>query len=79
MDEVSPSIETMEMLLRAMGETFEFASGTAERNYDPLHLRAMKQRPPEERLALAISWNRAAGRFAEAGRTARAVKERNDG
>lgn len=71
-DEVSPSVETMETLLRAMGETFEIDSKPAEREYDPLHLRAMKARPADERLALAISWNRTAGRFAEAGRAARA-------
>lgn len=78
-DEVSPSVETMETLLRAMGEAFEFGSGPARRDYDPLHLRAMKQRSAEERLALAVSWNRTAGRFAEAGRTARARKVGNGG
>lgn len=73
-DEISPSIETMESLLNAMGETFEFNAGSPERSYDPLHLKASKERTPEERLALAVSWNRTAGRFAEAGRTARARK-----
>jgi len=71
-DEVSPSIDTMELLLNAMGETLGLASQPMERNYDPLHLKATKARSPEERLALAISWNRTAGRLAEAGRSARA-------
>ncbi|MBK8294103.1 MAG: helix-turn-helix transcriptional regulator [Solirubrobacterales bacterium] len=78
-DEVSPSVETMGTLLRAMGESFEIGSKPVERAYDPLHLRAMKARPADERLALAISWNRTAGRFAEAGRTARAGGSRADG
>ncbi len=73
-DEVSPSIETMELLLNTMGETLGLAAQPMERTYDPLHLKASKARTPEERLALAISWNRTAGRIAEAGRTARAGK-----
>jgi transcriptional regulator with XRE-family HTH domain len=71
-DEVSPSVETLDMLLRAMGETLEIAAVEPVRDYDPLHLRATAARSPEERLALGISWNRMAGRLAEAGRAARA-------
>jgi transcriptional regulator with XRE-family HTH domain len=68
--EVSPSVETVERLLAAMGEQLHLDSAPTEREYDPLHLRATLQRGPAERLELAISWNRLAGRLAEAGRRA---------
>jgi uncharacterized protein len=70
-DEVSPSIETLDQLLRAMGERLEIAAATPERDYDLLHRRATAARSPSERLALGISWNRMAGRLAAAGRAAR--------
>jgi hypothetical protein len=70
-DEVSPSVETIDLLLRAMGERLELGSALPDRNYDPLHRRATAERPPGERLALGISWNRMAGRFAAAGRETR--------
>jgi uncharacterized protein len=70
-DEISPTVETLEQLLNAMGERLELAGAPLERDYDPLHRRAAAQRSPEERLALAISWNRMAGRLAIAGREAR--------
>lgn len=71
-DEVSPSVETLELMMRAMGERLEIAAGQPSRDYDPLHLQATRARPPGERLALGISWNRMAGRLATAGRKARA-------
>lgn len=71
-DEVSPSIETLELLLRAMGERLDIAGAPVERDYDPIHRKANAARPIEERLALAISWNRMAGRLRAAGRQARA-------
>jgi transcriptional regulator with XRE-family HTH domain len=71
-DEVSPSVETLELLMRAMGEHLEIAGSPLERDYDPAHRRATAARPPSERLALGISWNRMAGRLASAGREARA-------
>jgi hypothetical protein len=70
-DEVSPGIETLDQLLRAMGECLEIGSGAPARAYDPVHRKATAERSPEERLALGISWNRMAGRLAAAGRTAR--------
>lgn len=70
-DELSPSVETLSLLMKAMGERLELATEPLEREYDPLHRKAQAQRSPEERLALAISWNRMAGRLAEAGRQAR--------
>lgn len=71
-DEISPSIETLDLLMRAMGEHLKLAGVSLERDYDPAHLRATVARPPAERLALGISWNRMAGRLAAAGREARA-------
>lgn len=69
--EVSPTVETLERLLNALGEELLLRSGPMPREYDPLHLRASLAREPSQRLALAISWNRLAGRLAEAGRRAR--------
>lgn len=69
--EVSPTVETVERLLAAMGEQLEVAAKPLPRDYDQLHLRASLRRSPEERLRLAISWNRLAGRLAEAGARAR--------
>jgi transcriptional regulator with XRE-family HTH domain len=68
--EVSPSVETLELLMRAMGEQLQIAAAPAERDYDPAHRRATAARPVDERLALGISWNRMAGRLAAAGREA---------
>jgi transcriptional regulator with XRE-family HTH domain len=70
--EVSPSVDTVERLLAAMGERLRLAAEPVEREYDRVHLRATLRRTPAERLELAISWNRLAGRLAEAGRSARA-------
>lgn len=70
--EVSPTVETVERLLAAMGERLTLQSEPMERQHDPLHVRAALSRTPEERLALAISWNRLARRLADAGRQARA-------
>jgi transcriptional regulator with XRE-family HTH domain len=69
-DEVSPSIETLETLLHAMGERLELGAAAMEREYDPLHRGEMASRSPQERLTLGISWNRMAGRLAAAGRRA---------
>lgn len=70
-DEISPSVETLDLLMRAMGEQLQLASVAPRRDYDPAHRRATAARPPDERLALGISWNRMAGRLAAAGREAR--------
>ncbi|HWI96094.1 MAG TPA: helix-turn-helix transcriptional regulator [Solirubrobacterales bacterium] len=70
-DEVSPGVETLDLLLRAMGEYLEIAGSQPEREYDPVHRRTTAERSPSERLALGISWNRMAGRLSAAGRAAR--------
>jgi transcriptional regulator with XRE-family HTH domain len=68
--EVSPSVETVGRLLAAMGERLQLGAERFEAHHDPLHLRAARERTPEERLRLGISWNRLAGRLSEAGRRA---------
>lgn len=70
-DEVSPSVETLELLMRAMGERLELTVVSPERDYDPAHRRVAATRSPAERLALGISWNRMTARLARAGREAR--------
>lgn len=70
-DEVSPTTETLESLLRVMGERLELRSVPAERNYDALHRKAMSKLTPGERLEQAISWNRLAGEFRVAGQQAK--------
>jgi hypothetical protein len=70
--QISPGVETVERLLAAMGERLQLGSAQVERDYDRLHMGALLRRSPEERLRLAISWNRLAGRLTEAGRRARA-------
>lgn len=67
----SPSVETVERLLAAMGEELKLEATPMEREHDPLHLRAALARTPAERLELAISWNRLAYDLSEAGRRAR--------
>lgn len=71
-DEISPGVETLDLLMRAMGEHLELTGSASERDYDPAHRRATAERSPAERLALGISWNRMAGRLAAAGQEARA-------
>lgn len=70
-DEVSPTVETLEMLMRAMGERLELTAVSPERDYDPAHRQVAATRSPDERLALGISWSRMAARLARAGREAR--------
>lgn len=68
--ETSPTIETLERLLAAMGERLSLRPEPLKRDYDPLHMRATLRRTPEDRLRLAILWNRLAGRLSQAGRRA---------
>jgi transcriptional regulator with XRE-family HTH domain len=70
-DEISPSVETLDLLMRAMGERLQIAAAAAERDYDLAHRKVTAARSPSERLALGVSWNRLAGRLAAAGREAR--------
>jgi transcriptional regulator with XRE-family HTH domain len=69
--DVSPTVETVERLLAAMGENLVLGVERLEGHHDPVHLAETRRRTPEERLRLAVSWNRMAGRLSEAGRQAR--------
>jgi transcriptional regulator with XRE-family HTH domain len=70
-DEISPTVETLDLLMRAMGEQLHIDGAPPTREYDPVHRRAAAERSPSERLALGIAWNRTASRLAAAGRKAR--------
>lgn len=64
---VSPTFETLRSLMLAMGEEPVIAARRLEAGWDPAHMTSTLERSPEERLALALSWNRMAGRLAAAG------------
>jgi transcriptional regulator with XRE-family HTH domain len=67
----SPTFTTLCQLMLAMGEEPELSARRLPAEWDPVHLASALARSPEERLQLALSWNRMAGRIAEAGRRAR--------
>jgi len=69
--EVSPTFTTVRSLLDALGEVPELGVRRAEGSHDARHLADMAARSPEERLELAMSWNKLAGEVAQAGRRAR--------
>ncbi|HEY1833664.1 MAG TPA: helix-turn-helix domain-containing protein [Solirubrobacteraceae bacterium] len=68
---VSPSFATLRGLMLAMGEEPVLSGRRLEAHWDPVHLTSTLERSPAERLALALSWNRMAGRLASAGRAVR--------
>jgi transcriptional regulator with XRE-family HTH domain len=68
---VSPTFTTLRELMVAMGEEAVLSARRLPADWDPAHMRSTLARTPEERLALALSWNKMAGRLAYAGRQAR--------
>jgi transcriptional regulator with XRE-family HTH domain len=68
---VSPTFATLRELMVAMGEEPVLSTRRLPTEWDPAHMASTLARTPEERFALALSWNRMAGRLADAGRTAR--------
>lgn len=54
----------------AMGEEVILGTRRLPADWDPIHMASTLERTPEERLALALSWNKMAGRLADAGRHA---------
>jgi hypothetical protein len=68
----SPTWETLRALLLAMGLEPDVHASRLQGRWDPVHLAALRERSPAERLALAMSANRLAGRLRQAGREARA-------
>lgn len=69
--EISPTFETVARLLAVMGEEAELVVRRGEGDYNRARLASLRMRPPAERLAIAIGWNRLAGEFARAGAQAR--------
>ncbi|HEY1688578.1 MAG TPA: helix-turn-helix domain-containing protein [Solirubrobacteraceae bacterium] len=67
---VSPMFTTLRELMLAMGEEPVLGAQRLPTDWDPAHMKSTLARTAEERLALAISWNRMAGRIAAAGRSA---------
>jgi transcriptional regulator with XRE-family HTH domain len=70
-EQVSPTYATLRELMIAMGEEPLLQARRRPGRWDPTHMTSTLARTPEERLALAVSWNRMAGRLAAAGRQAR--------
>jgi len=70
--ELSPTIETVERLLAVMGEEADIIARRRPLECDRQRLQRLRARPPADRLAQAIAWNRLAGQFSIAGERARA-------
>jgi hypothetical protein len=70
---VSPSFSTLRELMHAMGREPALSAPRLTQDWDPGHMRSTRARTPEERLRLAIGWNRLAARLSAAGEEARAV------
>lgn len=68
--ELSPTIETVERLLAVMGEEAEITVRRGVLNCDRERLRALRNRPPAERMNQAMGWNRLAGQVSLAGAAA---------
>jgi len=69
---LSPTLGTLQSLLAALGEEPQLTFRSLPGDHDADHLTDLHARTPEQRFALAISWNRLAGEVALAGRRARA-------
>jgi len=67
---VSPTFTTLRELMLAMGKEPVLGSRRLPTEWDPAHMASTLSRTPEERLALALSWNQMAGRLTQAGRRA---------
>jgi transcriptional regulator with XRE-family HTH domain len=63
----TPTWETVRALMLALGYEPELGARRLRGRWDPLHLAASLERSPEQRLQLAISANRLAGRLRRAG------------
>lgn len=69
--DVSPTFHMVRQLMLAMGEEPVLSGRRLPTDWDGAHMASTLARTPEERLELAVSWNRMAGRLAAAGRAAR--------
>jgi transcriptional regulator with XRE-family HTH domain len=66
----APTWDTVRALLLAMGHEPDLRARRLQGRWDPVHLAALRERSPAERLELAMSANRLAGRLRAAGREA---------
>lgn len=69
--QTTPTWDTVRALLLAMGYEPHLQARRLPGRWDPVHLATVRARPPAERLALALSANRLAGRLRGAARDAR--------
>jgi transcriptional regulator with XRE-family HTH domain len=60
-DDVSPSMDTIQRLLAAMGERLELSVRRIEHDSDPDHLADSMAQTMSERLERSLAWNRFAG------------------
>lgn len=67
----TPTWETVRAILLAMGYEPDLRARRLQGRWDPVHLAALHERAPAERLELAMSANRLAGRLRKAGAGAR--------
>jgi transcriptional regulator with XRE-family HTH domain len=63
----APNWQTVRALMLAMGYEPELGARRLHGRWDPVHLAASLERSPAERLELAISANRMAGRMRQSG------------
>jgi transcriptional regulator with XRE-family HTH domain len=63
----APTWETLRALLLAMGHEPELGARRLVGRWDPVHMSALRERPPVERLELALSANRFAAGLRKAG------------
>lgn len=69
--ELSPTFETVERLLAVMGEEADLHVSRGAGMHSRARVLSSRARPPAERLALALTWNKLAGRIGAAGSRAR--------
>jgi transcriptional regulator with XRE-family HTH domain len=60
-DEISPSLDTIQRLLAAMGEQLELSVGRIHGDFDADHLADSLAQTMSERLERSLAWNRFAG------------------
>ncbi len=71
---VSPTFATVRELMLAMGEEPVLSARRLPTEWDPVHMQSTLARSSQERLALALSWNRMASQIAGAGKSARRAR-----
>jgi transcriptional regulator with XRE-family HTH domain len=62
-DEISPSVDTVQRLLGAMGERMELSVQPIEGDFDPDHLADSMTQTMSVRLERSLAWNRFAGQL----------------